>query len=165
MKSLLLMLVLALLWSTSGIASDKGDLATFCKIAYRSNEYEQRSCNRRQTSARLRLRKLAASSFDTHGWSKEVNACYRASPAPGSGIDYEAALQCFNRERQRIIKEQNQPPPPKRIVKKRNQPVVPLNQGVPEDALQGDADAQNFLGFMYANGDDVPEDNVQAYAW
>jgi TPR repeat protein len=76
-----------------------------------------------------------------------------------------AALQCFNRERERIIKEQNQPPPPKRIVKKQNQSIAPLNQGVYEDALQGDADAQNFLGFMYADGDGVPEDNVQAYAW
>ena len=49
-------------------------------------------------------------------------------------------------------------------------------EGVPEDdaeavkwyrlaADQGDAGAQNSLGYMYANGMGVPEDYVTAYAW
>jgi len=32
-------------------------------------------------------------------------------------------------------------------------------------AEQGDADAQYFLGFMYANGDGVPEDDTEAVRW
>jgi hypothetical protein len=32
-------------------------------------------------------------------------------------------------------------------------------------AEQGDANAQNNLGFMYVAGDGVPEDNVLAYMW
>ena len=32
-------------------------------------------------------------------------------------------------------------------------------------AEQGDAEAQLNLGLMYAHGDGVPEDFVQAYAW
>ena len=32
-------------------------------------------------------------------------------------------------------------------------------------AAQGDAAAQFNLGFMYANGEGVPEDDVTAYAW
>ena len=32
-------------------------------------------------------------------------------------------------------------------------------------AEQGLADAQLWLGFMYADGRGVPEDSVQAYAW
>ena len=32
-------------------------------------------------------------------------------------------------------------------------------------AEQGDADAQFNLGIMYANGEGVPKDYVQAYAW
>ena len=32
-------------------------------------------------------------------------------------------------------------------------------------AEQGDAIAQSSLGFMYANGEGVPENNVRAYVW
>ncbi len=32
-------------------------------------------------------------------------------------------------------------------------------------AEQGNADAQNNLGFMYLNGYGVPQDNVQAHMW
>ncbi|MEE8263505.1 MAG: tetratricopeptide repeat protein, partial [Gammaproteobacteria bacterium] len=32
-------------------------------------------------------------------------------------------------------------------------------------AEQGHLDAQNNLGFMYAQGRGVPQDRVQAYAW
>ena len=32
-------------------------------------------------------------------------------------------------------------------------------------AEQGDADAQNMLGLMYANGEGVPKDSVLAYLW
>ncbi|HUT50770.1 MAG TPA: hypothetical protein VM325_15635 [Alphaproteobacteria bacterium] len=32
-------------------------------------------------------------------------------------------------------------------------------------ALQGDADAQNNLGLMYANGEGVPKKHVMAYMW
>ena len=126
----------------------------------------EEACYEEQVSSRRALTRLSRPTvYRMNAWPELVNACYRESPGLVRGIDYVAALQCFDRERQRIIEEQNQPPPPKRTVKKRDQPVAPLKQGVPEHALQGDADAQNFLGFMYANGDGVPEDNVPAYAW
>ena len=32
-------------------------------------------------------------------------------------------------------------------------------------AEQGVADAQKFLGILYAIGEGVPEDDIQAYAW
>jgi TPR repeat protein len=32
-------------------------------------------------------------------------------------------------------------------------------------AKQGDAEAQNNLGIMYANGDGVPQNNVRGYIW
>ena len=32
-------------------------------------------------------------------------------------------------------------------------------------AEQGNAAAQSILGLMYASGEDVPEDDVTAYAW
>ena len=49
-------------------------------------------------------------------------------------------------------------------------------QGVPQDkaeavewyrlaAEQGDANAQNNLGFMYGNGRGVPQDYVEAHKW
>lgn len=34
-----------------------------------------------------------------------------------------------------------------------------------ERAEQGDAEAQNRLGVMYRDGEGVPEDDAQAYAW
>ena len=36
---------------------------------------------------------------------------------------------------------------------------------VKKAAEQGDADAQNNLGAMYDNGEGVPEDDIQVYAW
>ncbi len=36
---------------------------------------------------------------------------------------------------------------------------------VKKAAEQGHADAQANLGFMYARGNGVPEDDIQAYAW
>ena len=36
---------------------------------------------------------------------------------------------------------------------------------VKKAAEQGDADARIRLGFMYDNGEGVPEDDIQAYAW
>ena len=38
-------------------------------------------------------------------------------------------------------------------------------EAVKKAAEQGHADAQYNLGVMYAYGDGVPEDNIQAYAW
>ena len=48
---------------------------------------------------------------------------------------------------------------------------VPVQAQTPEiDALraraeQGVADAQSDLGYMYANGEGVPQDDVQAHMW
>ena len=48
--------------------------------------------------------------------------------------------------------------------------AVPLNRleaanWYRKAALQGHAKAQYFLGELYANGQGVPEDYVQSYAW
>ena len=51
-----------------------------------------------------------------------------------------------------------------------------VGDGVPQDyveaaawyrlaAEQGNASAQNNLGFMYATGEGVPQDNVEAHMW
>ena len=37
--------------------------------------------------------------------------------------------------------------------------------GIRRQAEQGDADAQSNLGFMYNNGDGVPENDVEAVKW
>lgn len=161
-----LILALVLLWPMGSGASDRADIRVNCMMSYSNSLNLEKACKRAQTLSRAQLRRFSRpTAYRSNAWPELVNACYRESPGVVRGIDYVAALQCFRRERQRITKEKNQPPPPQPTVKRRNQPVVPLNKDVPERAFQGDADAQNFLGFMFANGDDVPEDYVQAYVW